>query len=362
MSNFTVETKVLQNMLKKVVKCASVASNNVMTSLLNVVVESGVLRISKTDARNFFDVTASVDTDDLEFTVVTDTFSQIVSKITTKDLTITKKDDCVVVKGNGTYKIPLMLDAEGSEIEFPRYIVRNAKYSGTVSRSDIQKILECNKPSVGVPNAVAIPALTAYYVTSDAVVTSDTFRVCVNDLSLFDFDCLIPASSFDLLGLFDSDVDYVADDECIEFKSSNMRLFTSFMNDKIDDFPIDKCKAFAESKFPSSCVLNKTAVLAATDRLALFIKQNDDKAIRFNFTKTGVILESPDRTAVEQVDYMSSKDFSEFSCMIKTDSIKKQFNAISGEAVDISYGIDPFIVIKDGDDVVYVTALLRDRY
>ncbi len=362
MSSFTIETKTLQSMIRKVIKCASAASNNVITSLLNVTIESGVFRISKTDSRNFLDVTHNVDGDDIEFTVIVDTFSQIVSKITTKDLTITKNDDCIVIEGNGTYKIPIMLDGSGSEIEFPRYIVRNPIYSGTISKADIKTVLMCNKPSVGVPNAVPVQALTGYMCTEDSVITADTFRVCITNLGLFNTYCLIPESAFDLLGLFDSDVEYVADDECVEFKSGNMRLFTSFMNDRIDEFPLEKCEALATSEFPSSCVLNRTAVLSAVDRLSLFIKQNDDKAVRFNFNKNGVILEAPDRTAVEQVDYMSSTDFSEFSCLIKVDSIKKLFNARSGDAVNIYYGLDKFIVIKDSDITSQVSALLKDRY
>ena len=318
---FTIETKVFQNMLRKVVKCVSASTDNIMTSLLNVSVTDGVLCLSKTDARNFLDVyQEDIDCEDFDFTVDVALFSQIISKITTKDLTLIKEDDCIVIKGNGTYKVEMMLDAGGQEIEFPRYGVRNPKYTGSITSDDIQTVLVCNKPSVGDKAVVSNIALTCYYCSDSAVVTSDSLRACITNVKMFDVPVLIDSSTFDLLGLFDSDISYSMDDDCGEFKCNGMKLFTSFVNERLEDYPITKCEEFAKSQLPSSCSINKSSILAAINRISLFIKKRETNAVRFNFVKDGIVVESPDKTAVEKIDYMSSENFSEFSLVKLCDS------------------------------------------
>lgn len=359
MSSFTIATKSLQNMIKKVCKCVSPPTNNVITTLLNVVLDNGVLMISKTDSRNFLTITENnVTGDDCEFTIGSDSFSQIVSKITTQDVTVSKEDNCVVVKGNGTYKIEIQLDGDGCELDYPRYNVKLPTHSGTIKPSAIRNILVYNKPTVCDVKSVNIIALTGYYCTSDSVLTSDSCRICITDNPLFDTDVLMDATTMDLLGLFDSDFSYEMDDDCAVFTSDSIRLFTSFMNERLEEFPVQKCELFAESSFPASCVVSKSALTAAINRISLFIKQNDRDVIRFNFVRDGIILESPDRTAVESINYMSVSDFKEFSCNVPKASISKMFAARSGETVNIYYGEDAFMSVKD-DDAVQITALIR---
>ena len=87
MSKFTVKTELFQVMLNKAFRGASRSKFNVLTSLVNVELRDNKLNLTTTDTNNYLTITEPVTGEDTSFVVNVETFSKLISKITTENIT-----------------------------------------------------------------------------------------------------------------------------------------------------------------------------------------------------------------------------------------------------------------------------------
>ena len=179
MSQFTVSTRVLQGIVNKAIKAASNSKFSAITSLMNVVVENGKISITTTDCNNYLTISDSIISgEETTFTVGVDLFSKLVSKTSVENIKITVSDDEISFHGNGTYKIPIQLDVDGSKIKYPKHEINNPDYTGTIKNSVIKNIIFHNKPSLAV--TMEAPYLTGYLCNVHNVISADSFNICSN--------------------------------------------------------------------------------------------------------------------------------------------------------------------------------------
>ena len=159
MSSFSVETSVLKNLVVTASKGASNNKMSTITNLANVVVNNGQITITTTDGTNYFSVNGNVLTSDpCEFVVGVDMFTKLVAKTTANNIKITTTDDMISFTGNGTYKIPIQLDVDGSPIRYPKNDVSAPDKIGSIKASTIKNIILKNKASLAT--VLDLPCLT----------------------------------------------------------------------------------------------------------------------------------------------------------------------------------------------------------
>lgn len=357
MSKFTVKTEVIQVMLNKAFKGASRSKFNVLTSLVNVELKDNKLSLTTTDTNSYLTVTEPVTGEDTSFVVNVETFSKLISKISTENITFDVSDDTILIRGNGTYKLPIQLDVDGTPIKYPNKTINNAETSGTIKTAIIKNIILFNKPSLAT--TFEAPCLTGYLFTEDQVISADTFNICVYDVKTFGKKVLISPVVLDLLSMStDEEISYKIDDNFIMFETSNLTLFATLMSDA-DSYPVDSIMALVSKEYPSKCVLPKTTVLNIIDRISLFINDNDQNGVYMTFTKEGLKIESSRADGIESVPYQGSENWKDYSCFASVDSLKRQFNARVGESVNLYYGDEDTVMIAD-DNVKQLSALLDD--
>lgn len=359
MSSFSVETSVLKSLVITASKGASNNKMSTITNLANVVVANGQITITTTDGTNYFSVKGNVLTSDsCEFVVGVDVFTKLVAKTSANNISITATEDMISFTGNGTYKIPIQLDVDGSPIRYPRNDITSPETSGTIKTSTIKSIIFKNKSSLST--VMDIPCLTGYLCLPDCVISGDRFNICRNTVETFGGKYLVNPITFELLSLSKSEnIEYRILGNAVVFESDDIKLYSRFM-DGVDTYPVESVTAVIEdSEFKSECVLPKTAVLNVVDRLSLFIKDNDTNGVYMTFTKDGVKIESINGNGIESIPYQGSTNFSDFTCCVGVDSIKRQFSSRAGESVNIMYGNDDALMIKD-EDTIHVLGLLDD--
>ena len=358
MSQFTVNTKVLQSVVNKAIKGASNSKFSAITSLMNVIVSGGRINVTTTDCNNYLTISDSIiGGDDCDFTVSVDLFSKIVLKTSVDNIKINVSDDEISFHGNGTYKIPIQLDVDGSPIKYPKHEINNADYTGTIKTSVIKNIIFHNKPSLAV--TMEAPYLTGYLCNVHNVISADTFNICSNEVSTFSNNLLVPPIVFELLSMSsEEDIEYKVLDKTVIFATKDMKLY-SVMQDGIEDYPVDQISAICESKYSSNCVLPKTALLNIIERLSIFISDNDQNGLYFTFTDKGVTIESMNGNGVETLPYQGSENFQNYSCCIGVESLKKQVSAHLGESIKMYYGNEKMIMIRD-ENVTQIVSLLDD--
>lgn len=358
MKSFTSKTTDLQALVTKVIKGASNSKFNTLTSLINVGVVGNTVRMTTTDSNNYFTVSGTVNaTDDMSFTVLVDKFSKLIMKMTTENITIKVTDDVISVTGNGTYKIPIQLDVDGTPIRYPKHEINTPDDSGTLKTAVIKSILIHNKPSLAV--TMNIPCLTGYLCDSEGVFSGDNFNLCINKVKTFNKPLLVPPIVFDLLSMCpEEEISYKTFGKTAIFETPTIKLYAVMM-DGIEVYPKDTLLEIADIQYPSTCTIPKTTILSIVDRLCLFIDDDDEFGMFFTFTKDGIKVESEKQSGIESVSYQGSTNFKDFTCFVNIDSFKKQFNARTEESVVLSYGSDNSFAIKDST-IVQVISLLDD--
>lgn len=358
MSQFAVSTKVLQGIVNKAIKAASNSKFSAITSLMNVVVENGKISITTTDCNNYLTISDSIISgEETTFTVGVDLFSKLVSKTSVENIKITVSDDEISFQGNGTYKIPIQLDVDGSPIKYPKHEINNPDYAGTIKNSVIKNIIFHNKPSLAV--TMEAPYLTGYLCNVHNVISADTFNICSNELSTFAQNLLVPPIVFELLSMSsEEDINYKVLDKSVIFETTNMKLY-SVMQDGIEDYPVDAITGLCDAEYTSNCVLPKTALLSIIDRLSIFIGDNDQNGLYFTFTEKGITIESTNGNGVETLPYQGSENFKNYSCCIGVEALRKQISAHLGESINMYYGNEKMIMIRD-ENVTQIISLLDD--
>ena len=359
MPTLTIKTSTLQNMMSKAVKGASNNKFNVLTSLMNVVLENGTLKLTTTDTDNYLTVKQSgVAGDNMSFTVNVETFSKLVFKTSVEDIKITATDDNISVTGNGTYKIPIQLDVDGSPINYPDHVINNPDITGSVKTAVIKTIVQYNKPSLSI--TMEKPYLTKYMCVEDCVISGDEYNVCRNTVETFNTELLISPIVMDLLCMCEEEnIKYSIYENNVLFETDTMKLFASVPNEGIDEYPVDKIKMICDSTYTSDCVLPKTSLINVIDRLSLFINDDDQNGLYMTFTTNGVKIESMKNDAIETIAYQGSNNFKDYTCCVGVDSLRKQLVARSGESVHIYYGDPSTLTIKEGN-ITQVLSLLND--
>lgn len=360
MSSFSIKTSTMQSLVNKVVKAAGNSNFNTLTNLVHVELTDNVLTLTTTDLNNYFTmVEKDVTGENLEFTVPCEIFQKLIAKTSTENIKFDVSDDVIAVTGNGTYKIQIQLDVDGKPIKYPKNTINNPDHSGTVKLSYIKNIILHNKTSCALTDEE--PCLKGYFCTDGGVVSADSFNICKTTLDMFDTSILVSPLVFDLLSMSSSeDVSYKICDNRALFESDNIVLFSHLMDgvDKYASF-LETINSCVDTKYPSSCSVSKTLLMSSVDRLSLFIDDTDQNAIRFTFTKNGISLESMNSRGIETVPYQGSDNFSDFTCLVGVDALKRQMQSISGESVKIEYGDSKIIAIKK-DNSVHVISLMTD--
>lgn len=359
MASFTMNTKELQSLTVKASKCASNSKYNALTSLLNVVLEDGTISLTTTDSNNFFTVRKKdVSGDNLSFTVNVNLFTRLIAKMSSENIRVNVTSDMISITGNGTYKIPIQLDVDGSEIKYPKHEINNPEFSGEVKTSVLKAISQYNKPSLAT--TLEKPFLTRYMCVEDCVISGDEYNICRLNLNTFGTDVLISPVVIDLLCMSDEeDIDFKIYENNILFETDSMKLF-AMLADGADEYPVDRIKSITtEIEYPSDCVLPKTALINAIDRLSLFIDDDDQNGLYMTFTKDGVKLESMKNSGIESVSYQGSNNFKDFTCCVGVESFRKQLVSRAGESVHIYYGDEATLTIKEGN-IIQVISLQED--
>lgn len=356
----TIKTQTLQNLVSKSIQCVSNNKLIPITSLMNIKVKNNRLTLTTTDATNYFYVTCEdkFDCEDFETSVIAELFTKLVLKTTSSEITLAIANGILEVRGNGTYKIEMPLDENGGVIKFPSKLPEmEPPVTGEIKLSTVNTILNYNKPSLAI--SMELPSLTTYY-CADKVVTSDQYKICSTGITMFENDSLLITSQFmELLGIMsEENINYYISSDCILFWDKYETVYAP-RTEGIETFPINAINGLVESEFKSRCKLSRTAVEDVLSRLSLFVSPYDKKGIYLTFTKDGLMFSSKKSSGTELVPYITSENFSDFTCCIDVEMLKTQIAAQTGESVDMYYGFDRALKMVD-KNITQIVAFMED--
>ena len=359
----SIKTVVFQELVSRAIKGASQNKLIPLTSLMAIEVKAGTLRLITTDASNYLYIRQDgVAGDDFYVVVPVEQFSKLISKMTSENLTLELDDASLTVKGNGTYKIELTLDEEGNLIQYPdpvatELMTSNPKDTKTIKLTTVKTILNTNKAALAL--TMENPQYTGYYV-ADKVVSTDSYKICCLNVPVFDEPVLIAPESMNLLDVMTvEDIDVDIFEDVMVFGSKDCTVYAHKM-EGIKDFNIQAIQGCLDEEFTSSCKVSKTELLAALDRISLFVGKYDNNAVNLTFTEKGLNISSPASTGSETLEYMDSQNFVPYDYRLHIGMLQQQIKAYAADSVLIKYGNEAFVKFVDGN-VVQILSTLVDE-
>lgn len=329
-----------------------------LTGMIGIKLENGRLNLFTTDMTNTLQVIIDkVSGDDVSFTIQADTFSKLISKITSEDVELILNDDVLTIKANGTYKIPLVMDESGL-VEFPEINMepyKKAKKSEVLLTS-IMTAYNINRTSLA--KTMEQPELTGYY-TADKIITTDGNVICINDIDMNIGSKLISPQMMSLLTLNSV--------EKIEFMESKKNLIFITPDviiegpslEGIEDYPVEGVDNYLNEAFPSSCKVPKELLVSVLDRLSLFIEPYDKNGAYFTFGRKGITIHSKKDASTEIINYVDSKNFESFVCCVDIPLLKDQLLSNPDDTIELWYGNENALKIVSGK-ITQIIALLED--
>lgn len=358
----TLKTEKLKELVSKAIK--GVGNNKLipLTSLMALELKDTVLTLITTDATNYLYIMEDkIVGDDFYVVVDANVFSKLISKMTCENvsLNINAGLNALEVKGNGNYKIELPIDENGQYIKYPDPLKKldlSDAVETTINRTTIQVILETIKPALAV--TLENPCYTGYYMGSNVVAT-DTYKIANMDVKMFDTPRLISVELLDLLAVMTTEkiTTYTAGNDIV-FSSPDCVVVGKIM-EGLEDFAIDPIMGLVNTEFDSFCSIPKNALLQLLDRLSLFVGTYDKNAVHLTFTENGLQISSKAANGIEIIDYISSSNFTAFTCTVDIQMLVNEVKSISNDVIELYYGEDNALKMTDGN-ITIIVALMED--
>lgn len=296
---FKLDTNEIHNMVSTVAKGAGNGKFMAITAYSELRLESGVLCATCLDGANF--ITYSIDGvkgEDGNCIVDIDRLSKLVGKTTVDEMKFELKEDYLSVKGNGSYKIPVVTGEK-----FPTFNMDDATMSVTKNCEDIKRMFKANRYSISKDKNSA-PALLGYLV-QDKCITGNGQKICVTNIDIFDEEPVLVspdlASMVELLQGEEVEISYC--EGKLQFKSDNITVRGAELEGK-DEYP--EVGAILNSlDFPFGVELDKYALKSILERVGIFANGKDNIAVKFNFKTDRVVISDQNDESEEELMYES---------------------------------------------------------
>ena len=347
---------------------AAVDSNelSVVTETLQLKTEGQFLFVSVTNKEYYAQVKVDID-EVVEFhaTVNANLFLKLISQITTETIELIEKENSLIVKGNGTYNLPLIFDGD-KLLELPQIVINNPTCELNITSDILNSILLYNSKEL-LKGTISKTVQKMYYIDEQGAITFTSSGACVNGFTLEKpVKFLLSGRLVKLFKLFkDCTVKFTMgydgiSDEIIQtkvkFESQDVTI-TSIVtvediNTLLRTVPVTAIRGRANDTYSYSITLNKDGLIQTINRLLLFNtvgngKTNIKPYSIFEFGKESVMIYDSNKLNKEEVDYSNSESGVNGVCTISLDltDIKTTLETCTEPYVTISFGDDAEAIV-----------------
>lgn len=357
-----VETKMFKEACSKVLQAVARSELTPITETLELkTVKEGpnnLLLLNVTNREYFVSIKFFMDhEEDFHATVNASTFLKLVAQMTSDKLELKCTEKYVSIKGNGSYRVPLIFDGE-ELLDLPPIIIENVLSSFDISTEILRSIIKYNSRRLA-KKTFAQDIQTTYYVDQQGCITFAS-GACVNNFELAQpVKFLLSDAVVRLFKLFDSDevhfcmgVDPLTD--------SLMQTKVSFFTDQItltalapviniESMPTAAVRQAANTAYAQTIVLNREALQQALSRLLVISSGAKFAYGIFTLTADELIIEDLQKNNSEVLKYQNGSFVRDsYSFVQELNTLKQLVSDWSEGYLTLCCGNSHMIAIKRG--------------
>lgn len=352
-----------QEICSTILAATDSAEISTLTETLELKVENKILYLNVTNGEYYASVKFDLESDEkFNAAVNANLFLKLIAAVTSENIELQSMGTYVLVKANGTYKIPMIFEGD-KLLNLPKIEIKNPTVKMKIGGGILESILNYNSKEL-LRGTVSRPVQKMFYVDETGCITFTT-GACVNSFSLEKpVKVLFNSRLVKLFKLFKNDmVDFTLGYDAIseeltqtkvEFKTDKITLtaVTGCNDDLLNSVPVTAIRGRATATYTNNVVLHKAELLDAVNRLLLFsagygsVKNlkpysqfvcNGDSMVIFDSNKENKeILKFKNDTKVDN-EYTMTLDLADLKLILDT---------ITEEYVTLSFGNHQAVVLK----------------
>lgn len=340
----------INDLLSTVAKGSGNGKFMAITAYSKLTLKDGKLSAICLDGANFIKSTIEdVEGEEGSCIVAIDKLYKLISKTTVDKVKFQLKDDMLVVKGNGTYKIPIVVGEKFPEFDMPIGCTKTVTVDGEL----LQNIFRINKYAVSKDKAT--PELTGYLL-GDKCITADGIRVCVNNEDIFGEEQVLLSQDLvnmlELLGTGETQIDYC--NNKLRFKCGNVEILGTELAGK-EDYP--EIEGILSIDFPYAVQLDKFTFKAILDRVGIFANGKDNLAVRLKFTKDKLVISDQNEESIEEMEYAGVSVVEDYLCAVDIKLLQDIITPLN-ETINLFYGNEVALKLEE-ENVTEILALMN---
>lgn len=351
----------LQSALAKAVRGATNDKSYPITEYIGIKDVPTGLMFTTTSGVNYLYVFMDCDPCKINITVDVEKFSKLISKVTKDEVELTVKDNILyVTTSSGEYKISLQLDEKGEPVKFPDPAEKFEGQTKTLSLADIKSIIQYNKSSL-LTEVKSAPCYANYYIGKDAVISTDSNRLCKNLVSISDTPILLSPETVDLLDMMtEPNVEMVLGEKAVSFRTGTVEVYGN-LPEGFESYnkTVTGISNIIDAELTATCKVSRQELLNVLDRVGVFVDQKYDKnVIRLDFGDDGITITSLSSNASDVVEYTELQNYEEYSCHLNISLFMSLLKSHDTDTISLFFGNDKIIKILDGN-VIQALALVK---
>lgn len=364
MQSLIIRIEEIQQACSKILAAVDSNTLSVLTETLQLKTENKKLLIRVTNREYLAEVKIDISENvDFVATVNANLFLKLVSQITTDTIELSVVNSSLVLRGNGTYKLPLIFDGD-KLLEIPEITIANPTIEFDIDSSTLLSLIQYNSKELtkGQPSH---PMQKMYYVDEKGAITF-IMGACVNNFTLAKpVKMLLNDRLVKLFKLFKGEKvhftmgkDALTDDIIqtkVRFETTDV-IITSILacdDSMLNTFPVASIRSRANAIYKEGVAVNKDQLLQTINRLLLFSSANSSKDIikpisTFEFYKDHVVVYDTKEENKEDVWYTSNTSCtceSPYIALIDLNDLKVTLETCTDQYVTIMFGDTQAIVV-----------------
>ncbi len=283
-------------------------------------------------------------------------FLKLINRITTENIELVLEEKNMLIRGNGTYRIPFIVsESTGELLELPQINIINKTKEFTIPTTVLSSIAEYNSKEISAVS-MGKEIYNLYYIDREGCITHTKSSACVNSFTLAeDVKFLLNDRIVKLFKLFKKEpsvkftLGYDAISETIiqtkvSFEVDYIKLTAIIRSDDtlLNQVPVTAIRTSANKIYPNKVILNKAEFLAAIDRLMLFnsTESNIKPYNTFKFDVEGnLTIYDSKNINYETLAYQPGTELSgEYTMRVDLADFKKILDSTSDSLISLNCG------------------------
>lgn len=350
------QTKDFKEVCKTVLAAIDNKESSLFTETLELKAEGNNLDLNITNREYYLTAKFTLGSDEqFSAAVNASLFLNLISKLTTDTIEITKESNNIKVKANGLYKLPMIYNND-KMLELPKINIDNVTNTMSINSTILHSIANYNSKEL-LRGTIVKPVQKYYYVDEKGAITF-TSGACVNSFELEKpIKILLSDKVVKLFKLFkpDTKVNFTMGQDAltedivqtkVRFATDNIILSAKLSDSSlVTGVPVSAIRGMADKTYNYSVVINKNNFLAAIQRILLF---NDDSVYGvFEFDNQKVTIYDNKKDNKEEVVFNNECEaLTSYSMIVNLNNFKLILDGCEDEYITMNFGDNKAVVVK----------------